>query len=107
MKDRTHRDFTEDDIDTMTDTYHNWISESNYEDIKWFCKSADIDELKKHDFILTPGRYVGIPDEIDDGIPFEDKMSDLTKQLAQQMAQEEALNKEIADQLKKIGFTLE
>lgn len=130
MKDRTHRDFTEEDINKITNTYHNWrasvsaplnlriangtLSGANgtlsgaevYQDIKGFCKSATIEDIQKHGHVLTPGRYVGIPDEEDDGIPFEDKMADLTATLKQQMEKEAELNQEIATQLAKIGFEI-
>ncbi|MCI5050871.1 MAG: type I restriction-modification system subunit M [Candidatus Pacebacteria bacterium] len=106
MADRTHREFTDEDMNKIADTYHNWRKSEDYEDIKGFCKSADMAEVEKHSFVLTPGRYVGIPDEEDDGIPFEDKMADLTKKLSEQMAQEEVLNTEIKKQLKNVGFEL-
>ncbi len=106
MADRTHREFTDEDMQKISDTYHNWRKSEEYEDTKGFCKSANMEEVEKHDFVLTPGRYVGIPDEIDDGIPFEDKMADLAQKLADQMAKEEVLNAEIKKQLGKIGFDL-
>ena len=81
MKDRVHRDLAEEDIDTITDTYHNWRKGNGYEDVKGYCKSATIEEIQKHKHVLTPGRYVGIPDEEDDGIPFEEKMADLSATL--------------------------
>jgi type I restriction enzyme M protein len=64
-------------------------------------------EITKHNFVLTPGRYVGIEDEIDDGIPFADKINALTAKLAEQMAEEKKLDEEIKKQLKNIGFKLE
>ena len=111
MKDRVHRDLAPEDIDKITNTYHNWRSSASsdtakYEDEKGFCKSATIEEIRKHSHVLTPGRYVGIPDEIDDGIPFEDKMAELTATLKQQMNKEAELNQEIETQLSKIGFSL-
>lgn len=106
MADRTHREFTDEDMQKIVDTYHNWRKSDGYEDEKGFCKSADMTEVEKHNYVLTPGRYVGIPDENDDGIPFEDKMADLTRKLSEQMAQEEALNAEIKKQLKNLGFEL-
>jgi type I restriction enzyme M protein len=106
MADRTHREFTDEDMEKITDTYHNWRKSENYEDVKGFCKSAGMTEVEKHSFVLTPGRYVGIPDEEDDGIPFEEKMADLTKKLSEQMSQEEVLNGEIKKQLSNIGFEL-
>ena len=111
MKDRVHRDLAPEDIDKITNTYHNWRSSASsdtekYEDEKGFCKSATVEEIRKHSFVLTPGRYVGIPDEEDDGIPFKDKMAKLTTTLKQQMDKEAELNQEIATQLSKIGFSL-
>jgi len=108
MEDKTHRAFTDEDMAKIAGTYHEWRKrDSKYEDIKGFCKSARIEEIAKHNFVLTPGRYVGIKDEIDDGIPFEEKIAGLTKKLAEQMAEEKKLDKEIKKQLKNVGFNLE
>lgn len=110
MKDRVHRDLAEEDIDLITNTYHNWrastSSASNYNDIKGFCKSANIVEIEKHNHVLTPGRYVGIEAVEDDGISFETKMAALTTTLKQQIDKEAELNNEMAKQLAKIGLTL-
>ena len=106
MKDRVHRDLADEDIDTITDTYHNWRKGEGYEDIKGYCKSATLEEIQKHKHVLTPGRYVGIPDEEDDGIPFEDKMADLSATLKEQMEKEAKLNQEIKDQLSNIGIKI-
>jgi type I restriction enzyme M protein len=65
-----------------------------------------MDEVQKHNFVMTPGRYVGIPDELDDGIPFEEKMKELTTQLKSQMDEEKRLDEEIKQQLANIGFSL-
>ena len=108
LKDRVHREFTEEDIDTIANTYHNWRKNpEQYEDIKGFCKSAQREEVEKHSYVLTPGRYVGIKDAEDDGIPFEEKMQTLTTTLAEQFAKEEVMNEEIKKQLAKIGFEIE
>lgn len=64
-------------------------------------------EIEKHNFVLTPGRYVGTPDEEEDGIPFEEKMGALTAELAAQMWEAQALDEEIKIQLAKVGFDLE
>lgn len=107
MADRTHRAFTEEDIAKLAGTYHEWrAKKGKYEDIKGFCKSANMDEIKKHNYVLTPGRYVGIKDEEDDGIPFEEKMAGFLGELKEQMAEEKRLNKEIEKQLSNIGFKL-
>ncbi len=108
MADSTHREFTEEDVAKISDTYHEWRKrDGKYEDIKGFCKSANIEEITKHNFVLTPGRYIGIKDEEDDGIPFSEKITELTKTLAEQMAEEKKLDEEIKKQLKNVGFKLE
>lgn len=107
MADRTHREFSDEDIQKIAGTYHNWRNkDGSYENIKGFCKSATLEELAKHNFILTPGRYVGIKEEEDDGIPFEKKMAEFTGKLKKQIAEEKELYKEIEKQLKKVGFKL-
>ncbi len=106
MKDRVHRDLADEEINLITETYHNWRKSENYGDVKGFCKSAKTDEVIKHKHVLTPGRYVGIPDEEDDGIPFETKMADLTATLKGQMDKEETLNEVIKQQLANIGLEL-
>lgn len=107
MEDRTHRVFDEKDIRKVVDIYHNWRKPNgNYQDEKGFCRSAKIDEIQKHNFVLTPGRYVGIPDEKVDGISFEVKMAELTGKLAEQMEKEKGLDEEIKAQLSKIGFKI-
>jgi type I restriction enzyme M protein len=107
MTDRTHKDFTSDDIQKISNIYHEWRNMGGkYEDIKGFCKSSNIEEIKKHNYVLTAGRYVGIEDGIDDGELFEDKMKKLTEDLTEQMKNEEKMNKEIKEQLKKIGFNI-
>lgn len=107
MEDRTHRAFSEEDVAKIAGTYHEWRSkESKYEDVKGFCKSATLEEIQKHNHVLTPGRYVGIKDEVDDGIPFESKMAGFMKELKKQISEEAKLNEEIKNQLKNIGFGL-
>ncbi len=106
MKDRVHRDLSDEDIAKIRDTYHNWRKGEDYQNVKGFCKSASIEKIRKHSHVLTPGRYVGIEDEEDDGIPFEEKMADLTATLKEQMDKEEELNQKIKEQLAKIGIEL-
>lgn len=107
MADSTHREFTEEDVAKISDTYHEWRKQNGeYEDIKGFCKSANIEEITKHNFVLTPGRYIGIKDQEDDGIPFADKIAGLTAKLSEQMREEKKLDEEIKKQLKKVGFDL-
>ena len=105
MEDRTHRGFADTDVARITATYHEWRKkDGKYEDVKGFCKSASMDEVKKHNFVMTPGRYVGIPDEESDGVPFEQKMNELTSTLKAQMDEEKRLDEEIKNQLSNIGF---
>jgi type I restriction enzyme M protein len=109
MEDQTHRNFTDDDIQKITGTYHAWRGEENtneYKDIKGFCKSVKIEEVREHEFILTPGRYVGIEEIEDDGEPFEDKMERLTSELAEQFSKSHALEDRIRENLKGIGYEL-
>ncbi len=107
MADRTHKEFSDEDIRMIADTYHNWrTNNGKYEDKKGFSKSAEISDIQKHNYVLTPGRYVGITDSIDDGIPFEEKMTKLTAELKEQMAEEGRLNEEIKKQLAKVEINL-
>jgi type I restriction enzyme M protein len=106
MRDRTHRAFSEEDIAKIAGTYHNWRGKGKkYEHIKGFCKSATLAEIQKHNFVLTPGRYVGIKDEIDDGIPFEQKMKKLTAELAGQFEESAKLDKAIKKNLEGLGYS--
>ena len=78
MMDRTRRDLSPEDIARVADTYHVWRGGSDageYEDVPGFCKSATLEEIRKHGHVLTPGRYVGAEPQPDDGVPFEDKMA--------------------------------
>lgn len=109
MIDRRHKELTQEDIDKIVKVYHAWRGEKDsgkYEDVPGFCKSTNLQEIEKHNFILTPGRYVGVPEEEDDGEPFEDKMSKLTKELKEQFKESEKLEKEIKQNLKKIGWEI-
>ena len=108
MVNRRNRAFDEDDIQKIAGTYHEWQRDGgNYQDIKGFCKSAMLAEIEKHNFVLTPGRYVGIPDEVESEISFEETMGALTAELAVQMKEAAELDQEIKIQLAKVGFDLE
>jgi type I restriction enzyme M protein len=114
MISRRNRALTHEDVLKIADTYHAWLGEKTetpnfgeYSDEAGFCKSAKLEEIEKHGFVLTPGRYVGIPEEEDDGIPFEDKMKDLTSALAEQMKEGQRLDVEIKKNLEGIGFKVE
>jgi len=81
MVDRKVKELSEEDIQKIASTYHNWRHGQNYEDIQGFCKCASLDDVDQQDYILTPGRYVGIEEQEDDGEPFEEKMTRLTTEL--------------------------
>ncbi len=107
MVNRSSRAFTEDEIKRIADTYHEWKkSGGSYGDIKGFCKSASLVDIEKHNFVLTPGRYVGIPDEVEDDVSFEDRMGALTMALGEQMREGQLLDEEIKKQLAKVGFVV-
>ncbi len=107
MADRTHRELTTDDIARIAGTYHAWRGEKgagDYGDIPGFCRSATLDEIRKHGHVLTPGRYVGAEDVEDDGEPFDEKMRKLTATLEQQFAESARLEREIRKNLKGLGY---
>ncbi|MEQ8222444.1 MAG: class I SAM-dependent DNA methyltransferase [Candidatus Eremiobacterota bacterium] len=105
MIDRTHKGLTGEDIKRIDSTYHNWRNkDGSYEDIPGFCKSASIEEIEKHDFILTPGRYVGIGESEEDEEPFDEKMKRLTGDLAEQLKRSDELTEEIRKNLESIGY---
>ena len=104
MKDRVLRDFKTEDIARVADTIHNWQQDTDYEDIKGFCYSAELAEIEKHDFVVTPGRYVGVEEAEDDGIPFEVKMTELTKELREHFKESARLEAEIEKNLEELGY---
>lgn len=107
MIDRRHKELTDEEVLKIASTYHAWRGESGkYEDVKGFCKSASLDEVRKHGHILTPGRYVGIEDIEEDDEEFEEKMQRLTSELSEQIKQGEKLDEEIKKNLKGIGYEL-
>ena len=99
---RKNRDLSPEDIDLITGTYHNWRNpDGDYEDVAGFCKVATIEEVAKLNYVLTPGRYVGLADEEDD-FNFVERFTSLKTELENQIAEEADLNKKIADNLAKI-----
>jgi len=107
MVDRTHKILTDDEISQIANSYHKWKSCSpEYEDVKGFCKSSTLKEIEEQDFILTPGRYVGLPDEEDDGEPYEEKMKRLTSELSTLFDESDRLKEKIKKNLGALGFKL-
>lgn len=104
MRDRVLRDFTIDDIRKVADTFHAWRTGGEYQDVAGYCAAVDFQQIEKHDFVLTPGRYVGAPDQEDDGEPFADKMARLTEQLRVQFAESDRLEAEIKRNLGGLGY---
>lgn len=113
MVDRKHRDFTEGvqpdgtlgDIDTIAETF-TAFHKGTLEDKKGFCAVADLAMIAKQDYILTPGRYVGIEEQKDDGEPFEEKMTRLTAELSDMFAKSHELEEEIRRKLGAIGYEI-
>ncbi len=103
MVDRKHRDFTDEDIRKLADTF-TAFQEGTLEAVKGFCAVADTADIAAQDYILTPGRYVGIEEQEDDGEPFEEKMQRLTAELSEMFAKSHALESEIREKLGAIGY---
>jgi len=102
---RKNRDLSEEDIALITGTYHNWRNpDGNYEDVAGFCKVATIEEMAKLNYVLTPGRYVGLTDE-DDDFDFVERFTSLKTESEKQISQEAYLNNKIAENLSKIILT--
>ena len=93
------------DIGRIADTYKAFC-DGTLEDQKGFCAVVDTEEITKQDYILTPGRYVGIEEQEDDGEPFEEKMARLTGELSELFAQSHTLEAEIRQKLEAIGYGL-
>lgn len=107
MVDRRIRELTEEDIQKIAGTYRNWRKpDGEYEDIKGFCKSATLDDVRENGYTLTPGSYVGIGDVEDDGIPFEEKMASLTGELRELFDKSHQLEYELKQKLGGIGFDI-
>lgn len=105
MVDRKHRDFSEEDIQKLADTF-TAFQEGTLEEVKGFCAAVPTEEIARQDFILTPGRYVGIEEQENDGEPFDEKMKRLTSELSGLFAQSHELEGQIRKNLEALGFPL-
>ena len=103
MVSRKLRELTEDDIRKIADTYKGFI-DGTFEDVKGYCAAVTTEEIEKQDYILTPGRYVGIEEQEDDGEPFEEKMARLTSELYDLFNKSHTLEDEIRKNLEVIGY---
>ena len=106
MVDRKVRELSDEDILKIASTYQNWWKGTGYENVQGFCKEAFIEEIDEQDFILTPGRYVGIDEQEDDGEPFKEKMQRLTSELSGLFAESIRLQDEIREKLEAIGYEI-
>ncbi|MCM1474156.1 MAG: type I restriction-modification system subunit M [Muribaculaceae bacterium] len=103
MVDRKHHDFTDDDIQKLADTF-SAFQDGTFEEVKGYCAVATTEEIAKQDYILTPGRYVGIEEQEDDGEPFDEKMKRLTSELSEMFKKSHELENEIREKLGAIGY---
>ena len=106
MVTRRLRELSDDDIKQVASTYHKYQSDENFENIKGFCYCASTEEIKSNDYVLTPGRYVGVEEVEDDGVPFEEKMKNITSELSKQFEESHRLEEEIRKNLKAIGYDI-
>ena len=105
MVDRTHREVSDEDIDHIAGAYHAWRGKrGRYEDVAGFCKSATLDEVRAHDHVLTPGRYVGVAPQPEDDEPFQEKMARLAAEWREQQKEARRLDAAIARNLAALGF---
>jgi len=108
MIDRRHRELTDADIAKIAGIYHAWRSKAGkYKDEAGFCMSTKLADIQKHGHILTPGRYVGAVEQVEDGEVFEEKMKRLTVELSSQFKKSHELEMEIKKNLKGLGYSLE
>ncbi len=103
LTERVHRDLTEEDIAKIADTYHMWKLGKKYEEVAGFCKSSTLKEIQEQGYVLTPGRYVGATEPEEDDEPFEEKIARFTKELKAQFEESGKLEKDILNNLKRLG----
>ena len=106
MLDRKQKAFSEEDVESLAGAFNGWRIGTGYEDIAGQYYSATTEEIAKNDYILTPGRYVGVVEEEDDGIPFTDKMNALTTTLVEQLEESAKLEDQIKKNLAGLGYEI-
>lgn len=109
MISRKQKELTDKDISTISETYHNWRGkeyQEKYKDIPGYCKSANIQEIRKNNYILTPGIYIASKENQEDGQAFGEKMHQLITVLKEQMLKAQTIDDSIKENLKKIGYEL-
>ncbi|GEL66488.1 type I restriction-modification system subunit M [Marinilactibacillus psychrotolerans] len=105
MVSRAHRELSLEDIDSISNAYHDFVKGENVKRMG-YAHDAALEEVEQNNFVLTPGRYVGLEEVEEDGIPFEEKMDNLTAELGELLNQSHKLEEEIREQLGGIGFDL-
>jgi type I restriction enzyme M protein len=103
MVDRTRKEFSDDDVGKITGVYHAWREGKGYGDVAGFCKSATLDEVRGHNHVLTPGRYVGAADAEDDDVPFPERFATLNAKLEQQFSDADRLTMTIRAKLARLS----
>ncbi len=99
---RRTKEFSKEDIAKVADTFHAWRNPNGgYEDVSGFCNSASIEKVREMDYVLTPGRYVGLAEEEDD-FDFNERFTQLKAEFEGQLIEEEKLNKLILENLNKV-----
>ncbi len=101
---RKLKELSKEEVIKIAETYHNYQNDTDYEDVLGYCKKSNLEEIQINDYVLTPSRYVGIEEQEDDGIPFDEKMNQLTYQLSEQMKKSSVLNEKIKKVLEAIGY---
>lgn len=105
MVSKTQKEISDEEIKKIAETFDRFRTGDNVDELG-FAKSSTTEEIAAQDYILTPGRYVGIPEEKDDGIPFEEKMTSLTAELSNLFRESHTLEEEIKKQLRGIGYEI-
>jgi type I restriction enzyme M protein len=103
LVDRTRREFSDEIIGRIADTYHAWREGEGYEDVPGFCKAVEHEEVKRHGFVLTPGRYVGAEVTEEDDVPFVERFAALRLELEEQLTENERLTRIINQRLATIA----